>query len=278
MTKTRLFIGILLVCALIVSMSACMQKGQKLPITEEKTVNIEEFLATKPKPKEIFEFIVANLNSLTKEGTDSLILELESAQNDLLTTISKDFFKEDVQKALSTGSTDSISELLKSAEENGFKIESAEGMYYPIIDYAKYKGWSNKASEDLKSYISIMAKQSDKPTAKDAALVITWDELARRAVEMERFVEKYPASARFNDIKEKYEYYKTFVFFGLNNTPLFSYDTKVMRNDALLGYKKFLEEGTDSNLAKSLKQFVELAEKNNLKLTKEVEDFRESFR
>lgn len=276
MRKKQLFATVLLVLTALISFSACTNEKGTLP-KKEKT-DVESFIAGSPGPDKIIEFIRVNQNSLTKKNADSLVLLLESEQKELLPEISGDFYEEDVQKALMENSTASVSRLLNDSAENGFKIESSEGMYYPVIDYSVYADWSDVVSEDLKSYISIMAKQSDKPTANDAAIVISWDELARRAVEMEAFLERYPGSARFDEISQMYGYYRDFVFYGFNNTPLFDHVSKVIRNDALAGYKNFISEEAESSLSKSLKEFLELAEKNNFKLTTEVEEFRNNLK
>jgi len=73
-----------------------------------------------------------------------------------------------------------------------------------------------------------MAEESNNPPAKDAALVVGWDEVLKRALNQEKFIKRYEDSAKVGKVKELYRKYLTFTLFGLNNTPLFEYNSKVM--------------------------------------------------
>jgi len=53
-------------------------------------------------------------------------------------------------------------------------------MFFPVIDYEVYKKYSEYVTEDVKEYINIMAEESNNPPAKDAALVVGWDEVLKR--------------------------------------------------------------------------------------------------
>jgi len=48
------------------------------------------------------------------------------------------------------------------------------------------KKYSEYVTEDVKEYINIMAEESNNPPAKDAALVVGWDEVLKRALNQEK--------------------------------------------------------------------------------------------
>ncbi|TEB15874.1 hypothetical protein Psfp_01817 [Pelotomaculum sp. FP] len=107
---------------------------------------------------------------------------------------------------------------------------------FPIIDYSFYKKFSAFVTPDLKDYIDIMAEESDQVPAKDAALVIGWDEVLRRALNQEEFINAYKDSMKVDEVRELYKKYLTFTLYGLNNTPLFSYESVLIVLIAVFGY------------------------------------------
>lgn len=97
-----------------------------------------------------------------------------------------------------------LRELLLEIRSSGYKVETAEGMFFPIINYEYYQRYSFYVSSDMKEYIEIMTAESNKVPAKDAALVITWDEVLKRALSQEKFIIQYPESLKINDVKDLY--------------------------------------------------------------------------
>ncbi|MCZ4136075.1 hypothetical protein BZG24_29840, partial [Escherichia coli] len=51
----------------------------------------------------------------------------------------------------------SVRKLLQQANDLGFKMESSEGIYYPIINYEAYKRFQPFVKKDIGAYIDIMA-------------------------------------------------------------------------------------------------------------------------
>ena len=170
-----------------------------------------------------------------------------------------------------------LKSLLKETMSMGYKVETAEGMFFPIQDYGYLKKFSPYAGENIKVYIDIMAVESEKVPAKDAALVISWDEVLERAFSQEDYLEKYGDSVEADSVKELYGKYRTFILFGLNNTPLFSYEDKTMDKDARAAYEKAAKSNGDSELGKLLDSYMKVIEKNGYKLTDEVDKFRKEI-
>lgn len=168
--------------------------------------------------------------------------------------------------------------LLEDTEAGGYKAETAEGMFFPVIDYAVYKEFRSRATEDMQAYIDLMAKESDEPAVKDAALVIPWEEVARRALACESFVAAYPDSPRAamaDRIRKDYTY---ITFRGIDNSPLFEREGGPAVEAALSAFKKVLEtaDGTaDSRYLSDLREFVRLIEAGGGRQTDAVRAFQE---
>ncbi|MEI0739519.1 hypothetical protein VQ056_27755 [Paenibacillus sp. JTLBN-2024] len=71
-----------------------------------------------------------------------------------------------------------------------------------------------------------MTAETKSPFARDAALSVGWTEATKRALSDEAFLKSYPTSNRATQVKSLYNLYLGVSMYGLNNTPMFDYDTK----------------------------------------------------
>ncbi|HHV98966.1 MAG TPA: hypothetical protein GXX36_05835 [Clostridiaceae bacterium] len=269
----------------------------------EKTVNdpaandskvMEDFqalLANNASLPELIRFIDNNISAVSKENATLMVDKLEEMQKKFLPGMDKKFYKDedlqgkmseafmedfDISKIYDVEDTE-LKQLLSETKDSGYKVETAEGMFFPVIDYEFYKKYSSYVTPDMKEYIDIMAVESNNVPAKDAALVIGWNEVLKRAINQEKLISKYSDSIKIADVKELYKKYVIFTLFGLNNTPLFSYETKVIDPKAKEAYLSILESGEESGYIKIISDFVDLLEKNDYKLTDEVSKFRDGI-
>jgi len=263
-------------------------------VQEDKQDKImQEFMALvekSSKPDVLIDFIEKNIAGVSTKDATAMLVELDKVQESYLPVLDNKFsnnagIEEKLRKIYKPGfdlakiediEDAELRSLLAETESMGYRIETAEGMYFPIMNYASVKKFSSYASEDMKAYIDIMAVESSKVPAKDAALVISWDEVVERALAQESFINKYGSSVRLEVVKKLRDKYLTFVLYGLNNTPLFSYDTKLMDPEAKAAYAKAVKASGDSQLVQLLDKYMELLEKNGYKLTDEVENFRKA--
>ena len=251
----------------------------------------EKLIESGAEPKAIFEFLDTNAKVLSKENAALIINGLEKLQKEYLPKLDEKYYAAtEIQAALAkiylakkdindlkNIETEALKSLIDETIKGGYKVETAEGMFFPIINYSFYKSYANYMPEDLKSYIEIMSVESDKVPAKDAALVIGWDELIERALMQEAFINKYTASSKLPEVSELYNKYRTFTFLGLNNTPLFAYDSNVMAADAKKAYENIDFTTNDSKLKKDLKDFMVLLVDSNYKLTPEIDKLRKDI-
>jgi len=237
---------------------------------------------------EIARFLDGNVSQVSSDNAVKMVDEFEKRQKEFLPELDRKFVEnEDIQRKMAEvflqgfdiSKIDSIEdekvqELLKETKESGYKVETAEGMFFPVINYEVYKKYSDYVTDDLREYIDIMAVESNNTPAKDAALVISWEEMLSRALKQEKFIAGYPDSIRIDDVKGLYKKYLTYTLFGLNNTPLFSYDSNTMNSEAKKAYLDVLASNSkDSGYLKILSGFMSLLEENGYKLTGEVEEY-----
>lgn len=241
-----------------------------------------------PKPDVLIEFIDKNIARVSRENVSTMLEELEKSQkNNLLKLEDKYYSGEAIQRGLSEiyepgfdlSKLENIKDaelksLLEETRNKGYKVETAEGTFFPIMNYEYLKKYSPYATEAMKAYINIMAEETNKVPAKDAALMIGWDEIVSRALAQEAFIKKYGDSSRVESVKELMKKYTVFMLFGLNNTPLFSYDTKTMDKEAKEAYAIAVKDNGGSELMQLIGRYMEILEKSDYKLSDEAEKFR----
>ncbi|MGM0880144.1 MAG: hypothetical protein ACQEXQ_03780 [Bacillota bacterium] len=188
---------------------------------------------------------------------------LEAAQNAFFTGNVQDaLLKEEwpitVQTAASIQDT-AVRELVQRAFYGGYKLEMVEGSIYPIVDYSFQKRYSKFLSNQLKTFVELQAVESDKVSAKDGGLMITWDELAERALLAEAFITEYKDSPERETVLNQYvDRYLMMYINGLINTPIYDFETFKLHDDVKASYKKTAEEAPQSVTGKLVAQFLDV--------------------
>lgn len=122
-----------------------------------------------------------------------------------------------------------IRSVLIEGRDKGYKLETSEGMYYPVMHYEGLKVFKPYITKDIAAYIDIMATESNQPSVFDGAIAIPWTELTNRALALEDFVTKYPASNRSAALQKELLFATSRLLYGTSNTPAYDYDAQVIK-------------------------------------------------
>ncbi|MEK3835755.1 MULTISPECIES: hypothetical protein [unclassified Paenibacillus] len=229
------------------------------------------------------------MNHISKVGSwygTVMTLQLENAQKAGLERFSEKLYTDAVQKALMDAEINNdmtyteilkrvkapaVRKLIEEIWDKGYKLESSEGMYYPVMHYEGFKVFKPYVSKDIAAYIDIMATESNKPSTFDAGIVITWDELIGRAAIMSDYVQDYPKSNRTAAIRNEMSYTVPLVLLGSDNTPAYDYDTNELDPELRRAYDQALMEGPgDNKVLNILAQLMPLLDAAGNKKSPEV--------
>ena len=235
--------------------------------------------------EEIANFITNNISQVAKADASTMVTEFEEMQKEQLTQFEAMFSPDTMQSKLAEEYPNiaqqkavkdpELKALLDKTNNSGYKVETAEGSFFPIIDYQFYEKFSAYVTTDSQDYIQIMAAESKQVPAKDAALVIGWDEILQRAQNQEKFLSTHKNSVKTKEVKELYQKYVSFTLYGANNTPLFSYETNTLNPKAKEIYLAAIKNPGNSEYLKMLSLYLEVLAKNNFVLTEEVKQYRD---
>lgn len=245
------------------------------------------------KLPQAFQFIDEHIHELSGEDASHVLITLEDVQIKEFASIVDRYYEGNNQEQLTSiygmgdslndlidkASDESLKSLLTETRDSGYLLSAAEGMFSPDIDYSKVSPYLEKTTNETKAYFELRETESKMPSLRDAALVISWGELLDRELAAEQFATKYPNAVRIKEVISLRDNYKATIFYGANNTPLFSYDTNTMDSEARKAYESALNSNTEneSPLMKDLEQFMTAAAKDNYKLTKAVKKLQSKF-
>jgi hypothetical protein len=250
----------------------------------------DAMIARDASSAELLRFISENQRKVTPENLTRMLVGLEDAQHEQSLALEERYYTEEgIQEKLMDVFTqdytvpksedvkdEALSNLLADTEEAGYKPETAEGVFFPVIDYERYREFQPNVTADMKAYIEIMAVESNVAAVKDAGLVIEWQEVTERALSMESFLRDYPESARTENMQNLFNGYKFITFHGIDNAPLFSYEDDTFLPEVKAAYSEAVSRGTEgSPYLQTMKEFLELVEKNGDKQTEEVLVYQE---
>ncbi|MEK5061167.1 hypothetical protein ACFSVM_00215 [Paenibacillus shunpengii] len=262
-------------------------------VSSESSVILNKFRALLKQPNGLPEaatYLNKNISKASPHHATLMVLYLENARIKAMPSIDKKLYPQDVQEELQTffkendtmnqliqkAKTQKVKNLLTQAKNYGYKVITAEGMYFLTMDYSAFERYEEDVKEDISAYISIQSELSRKQLGKDAALAIGYQELVNRALLLEGFVNNYPNSNRTRQMEDQYDLYRHVIFYGMNNTPLFQ-DNGAIRPHAKTAYTFIAGRPNDNNsqLHELLKQFVNVLKDHQFKQTSEVKDWLE---
>jgi len=217
---------------------------------------------------ELYTELKKSIENVQPVHGDELIRALEAFYKEDLPKTEKAFEATEVQQALSgldwpitdeaiAGLKDeAVRKLVETTVDGGYKVETAEGFYFPVVDYGKLLTFGDQVSISMKTYLELMAMESDSPTAKDAGLVISWDELAARVLANESYIVTFPDTPERKQIESNYIRYLSIYFIGMSNTPNFDYETFAILPELKAQYEQMASSHEATIAGQFAKEFL----------------------
>lgn len=289
--KAISMISILLILFTMGCESDLLEKNDKViyealenPLTaaenEETDKLVHEFksmVESNNEPYTLVQFIDENIKNATEEEAAVMILILEEVQKEYIQKYTDELFMEDNQmELLKLSGTEQffneenieniknvkLKDIVGRIFKGKYKLINMEGGFYPEIDYEKYKEYNRYLSDEIIGYIEIKALNSSKPAILDAEIAISFDEIGERLTQTEKYIQKYPQGVKFEDVLRIYSNYLRLYLEGSDNSPLYEYETKEIKEDIMKSYKKI--KGNDRLItSKIISKYIDIIEHNN---------------
>jgi len=236
-------------------------------------------------------YLESKISQVTPYHATLMVLQLENARFKALDAITDRMLVPNVQdqmqkiykwndsftQLMSRTKDKNLRSLLQQARDSGYRLTAIEGSLYPIMNYAAFDKYTSYVNKDIKQYIRIMAVETNNISTEDGGLMIGYQEMLNRALNQEQFLKDFPDSNRKNRVQMLMNEYTLYTFYGLDNTPLFDYDTNIMDANAQKGYKAVLQRtaSEDSDFVKKLDAFMNVVAESKFEKTEAVDKWLE---
>lgn len=152
----------------------------------------------------------------------------------------------------------------------------ADLSFYPNYFYELFKSYTTEATRE---YLRLMAFEYANPFLFDAAVCISWEELADRVVNFEEYLDKYSNSMFTDDIKDLHNSYVILLLIGCDNTGTLdrSKTTYKLYPDVRTAYQNIINTYPNRRVTDILKEYLNLLDDNNLN-EEELEEFLTPYR
>lgn len=168
--------------------------------------------------------------------------------------------------------------ITKTLGDNGFRLFTGEGMVFPVVDWDKLSDFfSGKVTPPMKNYLQQNTLEKTNNAMDDGGFAISMEQVADRAVFWEKFNQDHPYFVLHEETRESQRWLLHALTNGADNTPVFDYETKAVREDFTKMWKYVVEKYPGTAAAKRVQGFSELVAAEGGKATKKVEDMQQNF-
>lgn len=146
-----------------------------------------------------------------------------------------------------------------------FSIKFEEGMGFIELNYQYLLNiWGEYLSEEYREYFILATEEF----MYDAAFMVSHDEVAAKIVGREVYCVKYRGTIYAQQMEEIYKILLYFYLGGIDNSPVFDYDTEILTEEAKLSFENTIRSYPGTEIATVTKRYYEALLKNNFKRSK----------
>lgn len=160
----------------------------------------------------------------------------------------------------------------KNLQKNGFDINSEEGMTYIMQDrnfIAKH--FYPYLSKTMKKYQVKLNIENAEGFVSDASIIISPQNIVERIIWYEKFIYEHPTFILTENCRTTLKTYQTILFTGIDNTPVFSFDSPNKLSDYYHEvYENLLSKYPGSKTANLIKPYYEAILNNNIKKSESI--------
>jgi hypothetical protein len=168
--------------------------------------------------------------------------------------------------------------MAKSLSANGFRLETAEGMVFPVGDYEKfYQFFASKASPSMNKYLTQNLAEQREPESEDAGLALPLGQVAERAAFWEKFNKENPYFLLSERTRINEAWLLGLVLCGNDNAPIFDFESKKLSPEFQKTWQEVQQKYPGTQLAAKTKEISDLFATTNGLFTETIEAWMNKF-
>ena len=159
-------------------------------------------------------------------------------------------------------------------ETKGVKANRGEGdMYFEGDEATLARAIGPHLSPAGRDLAQLLVREQRSPTGADASILLTWDELAERVAQSERFVTMNPSAPGRQEIAQWHRNYLRLFLAGSDNTEVFHRRTGVLDPEVRSRLERYVLSNGGTESGRTVSQYLDLLKKTGYKRTAAVTSF-----
>ena len=232
-----------------------------IPIAEKIVIKCIPNLDS-AKRDELFVIFNTFINKVSDNITDSLEIKYDSITNKLYENI------DDAE----------IKEFKKCLDLCNLQLAASEGTFYIELKYDYcYNLFKKKVSPALEEYLRILSIDKHEQFDEDAALLVSFDEVYKRVIVWEDFINKYHGFVLHKEAKDNFNTYLTILLTGEENTPAFDYENGTLMPDLKTLFEKIISKDEGRRSTKIISEYFNYLKGLKFKQPENTENFLKRF-
>jgi len=212
-----------------------------------------------------------------EKPNDKIIMDFLNKYAKLVDEFNEIFFKNrnyDALNDLYYTNKKLVLDFENEVETNGFRLIFPEGMLEisQNTDFIK-SGIVSLIDPVSMEFITLYCNEFDNRCCDDAAIIISTEELINRIYKWGELSKKVVELEYKNHVEDAFYSNLYLLFYGIENTPSFDWETKKYNSEAIDVMNKYIEKYPASMAAEAFKPFIELLENENFEKTQKVEEY-----
>lgn len=236
--------------------------------------------------KELDENIAKLSQEEARQAVDGLMYVIYNNFNTI--KLSQDFIdvaKSQMEKGVNINNIEELTEVEDQSFVNFIREMQGMGYYFQQIgdevtiqiDYKKIKNkYSDYISLDLIDMLDYLYDEGLKSYLTKEGDKLNYDEVAKRILSAESFIEKYPESPYLDFFNESKHFYQQLYFGALDMNYVFD-ENLVILDETLNHYESILNQHPDSELAKKITEYIDKLKEFDYKKTEDIQVFLLDF-
>ncbi len=168
--------------------------------------------------------------------------------------------------------------ITQSISENGFRLETGEGMVFPVVDWARLgAAFATKVTPPMKTYIEQSMLEQKEKMWDDGGIIIPLEQVADRAAWWEKFNQANPYFVRSEEAQNSQHSLLFMLICGADNTPVFAGENESVSEDFKKAWVYVQQKYAGTELGKSVKEMADLVAAEGGKRSKKVEALMEKY-
>lgn len=246
-----------------------------------KTLNTKD----QKSGKKAWDFLNANYSDVNGALADAVYILFYNfmfrmeVEGEFYTMTEKIKWKDDEYETISRGKFDmNTYPLTKSLAENGFRLETAEGMIFPVSDWQRnYAFFGEKVTPVMKTFLNEYVLENNARDSDDGGLIIPLSDMVKRAAFWEKFNKENPWFVMSANTVITEQWTRAVVIGGMDNTPMYDYESKAINEEFKNAWTTAQQQYPGTILAQRCKEISDLCAANGWKYSDAVEKWHSDF-